>query len=645
MKAIRLALLELRRFRGGGIRLLIPVVLALTPLLYGSLWLWSHWNPYGNLHEVPVAVTNSDRPVTAGGRYINAGEQFVQQLKTTELFDWHFVNPAEARSGLREGSYYFAISIPADFSAKLATATQRTPERATLTITKNDANGYLAGIMADTARAELQNQVDSAAHAAYARAFYSGVDAIREKLQRASDTAEQLIRDTELNEQGLDNLTEGLAGLRDSSRRISGSVQQVTETAAQLDSRLDTLADTARTLPETAGALVEATESAMDGMRSAGTAAEAIAERATGNVDGLNELGRRHPELTRDPVYRQVLGDARALAEAAADADRDAQRALSAARQANSRAVGLRDTLGALRSRISTVTTSAESLRDGSSQLTSGTQTLTSGLDALLGTSETLRTGSGQLTDGARQLAGLIDDSRAGIPPTDPTRAARAAEVLGSPASIDERNLNPAHVYGRGLAPFWFAVALWLFGLLAYPLFKPVNLRALAGRVSAPTIALAGWLPVAVLGVLGALVLLAVADLGLGLDPRHLWATIGLLALAASAFVAITHFLRTWLAAAGGYLSLVLLVVQLTASGGLYPMETTPVPFQALHPLLPMTYLVDGLRITISGGPAEHLVRDAAVLGGFLLAALVLTSLTVRRRRTWTVRRLHPQVE
>lgn len=566
MKAIKLALLELRRFRGGPLRRLVPAALLLVPLLYGSLSLWSDWDPYGSLDELPVAVVNSDRPVTGGGQYINAGEQFVQQLKATGLFDWHFVDAAEARDGLLEGRYYLTISIPAGFSAKLATATRANPEHAVLTITKNDANGYMAGIMAETAQAELQRQANSAAHAAYARAFYGRVDAIREKLQRASDAADQLVRGTELNKQGAGGLTEGLTGAGDGARRISESVQQIADTTAQLDRRLDALTEpTPRPLPD-----------------------------ATTTADG------------------------------------DAQAALNAAQEARTRAMALQEQVGSLSAR-------AEQLADSTEMLNSSIETLISG-------SEVLLTGAEQLTGGARKLAGLIDDSLAGIPPTSPTRVAQAAEVLGSPTVFDVRNLNPAHVYGRGVAPFFFAIALWVSGLFASLLFKPVNLRALAGRTGAATIALAGWLPVAVLGVLGALALLAVAEFGPGLAPQQPGVTVGLLALAAAAFAAVVHFLRTWLGPVGGVLSLVLLVVQLTASGGLYPMETTPAPFQAIHPLLPMTYLVDGLRVTISGGLTEHLVRDLAVLGGFLVVFLALTVLVVWRQRTWTVGRLHSQI-
>lgn len=57
-----------------------------------------------------------------------------------------------------------------------------------------------------------------------------------------------------------------------------------------------------------------------------------------------------------------------------------------------------------------------------------------------------------------------------------------------------------------------------------------------------------------------------------------------------------------------------------------------------------MTYLVGGLRMTISGGLVEHLLRDFATLGGFLVVFLLATTLAVHRQRRWTVGRLHPDV-
>ena len=266
MRAIKLAWLEVLRFRGP-LRRLVPVVLVLVPLLYGALYLWSNWDPYGRLDRVPVAVVNSDHAVDRQGEHIDAGDQFVQQLRATSIFSWHFVDTDEARRGLKDGRYYFTIEVPADFSAKLASAADRNPERAALRITKNDANGYIAGIMADTVKTELQNQINAAAHASYARALYGELDQAREKLQTASEASKQLVEGTDLSKQGTAALTKGLGGVRDGAGEISGGGQAVSEATAQLDEKLSSISDfTADKLPAAVNSLVNASNVAVDSL-------------------------------------------------------------------------------------------------------------------------------------------------------------------------------------------------------------------------------------------------------------------------------------------------------------------------------------------------------------------------------------------
>lgn len=645
MKAVRLALLELRRFRGP-LRRFVPLVLILGPLLYGALYLWSNWDPYGRLNAVPVAVVNSDKPVNTAGQHVNAGEQFVHQLQTSTMFDWHFTSARDARDGLKEGRYYFTIEVPPEFSAKLSTAANKEPQRAAVMITKNDANGYVVGIMADTMKAELQNQINAAAHSAYGRSLYGEMDAVREKLRMASDTSGQLVEGTELSKQGTAGLTTSVDGMRDGAAQVSLGSRQVTDAAAQLDQQLSSATDfTARQLPDAVNTLVNASNTSVDGLSSIKTGTGLVNDRAAESTASLEELARKQPSLGGDPAYRRALDNARKVSEATTSIDGDAQRALSAAQDANGKALGLQQNMGSLQDQVRSVTAPLDNIRSGTAQLSGGSLGLTNGMNTLVTNGKTLQTSARQVNDGAHRLDGLIHEGLAKIPPNSPSEVAHAADVLGSPSEIKTKNLNPAGVYGRGLAPFFFAIALWVFGLFAYLLLKPVNQRALASPVSAGTIAVAGWLPAAGLGVLGGLVLLTVVNFGLGLEPVDAVGTAGLVSLAAATFVAIDHFLRTWLGTVGGLVSLVLLIIQITACGGLYPIETTPAPFQAIHPYVPMTYLVNGLRVTISGGMTEHLLTSIAVLGGFLVTFLVLTTFVVMRQRTWTLSRLHPQVE
>lgn len=643
MKALYLAWVELRRFRGPW-RRFAPVLLVLVPLLCGAVFLWSNWDPYGRMSQVPVAVVNSDKPAERAGQRINAGEQFVRQLKTTDTFQWHFVDARTAREGLLNGRYYFTVQVPADFSKRLASSTRAAPQRPALLMTRNDANGHLAGIMADTMRYELQNQINSAAYSAYARALYGDLDAVRGKLTSAAEVSKQLVQGSQLGRQNVDALGQGLGGMRLGVGEVSSSAQGISGASEQLGQRLAAVGDfSAQRLPATVDALVDAGGAAVGDLNAVAGGTAAARNQAGQTADALAQLAARHPGLAADPVYRYALDNARRLTATTGAINDAAQNARGTAADAHDRALGLRDDLGPLQSQAREISEPVQQLQTSSARLGAAADGLKQGVNGLLANIGVAKTGAGQLNDGARRLADQVGDGLSRMPPRGPSESDKASSELGTPSVVRATTLNPADTYGRGLAPLLFPVALWSFSLIAFLLFKPLNERAVGGRTNPLSIAIGGWLPAAALGVLGGLVLTGVLDVALGLAPVDVVGTVGLVSLGAVAFVAIDHFLRAAFGAVGGLISVGLLVLQVGTAGGLYPMETAPMPLQVLHPLLPMSYLVDGLRITISGGEPAHLVRDALVLGSVLLGFLLLTTLVVVRQRTWTIGRLHPQ--
>lgn len=229
-------------------------------------------------------------------------------------------------------------------------------------------------------------------------------------------------------------------------------------------------------------------------------------------------------------------------------------------------------------------------------QLSTGLATLSTGatkLDAGLGTLESganhLDSGLAQLNSGAGRLHDALADGAARLPILTPTQQSDAAQVLSSPADVRLTVHHPAVKYGRGLAPFFFAIAIWVFEISVFLVMKPISGRALAGRARAARLALSGWVPVAGLATVGSLILFVVAWFALGLNPVHVAASIGVVTLAALCFSAIAHVLRNALGTVGSAVALVLLMVQLAACGGLYPVQTLPAPLRVIHPAIPMS--------------------------------------------------------
>jgi len=130
----------------------------------------------------------------------------------------------------------------------------------------------------------------------------------------------------------------------------------------------------------------------------------------------------------------------------------------------------------------------------------------------------------------------------------------------------------------------------------------------------------------------------------IGLQRARAAGTVGFLFLVTACFAAIVQWCNARFGAAGRILVLALLMLQLTSAGGTYPVQTSPGFFNALHPFLPMTHVVEALRRLITGGGLGPVWQACAVLTAFTLGALALTALSARRRQVWTLDKLHPEL-
>lgn len=639
-----LAARELRRFRTPLQRAALAF-LTVVPLLYGAIYLWTNWDPYGRLDRVPVAVVNEDQPVTVEGRTVNAGQMFVDQLRHTPLLGWRFVDRAEAEQGQRDGRYYLVIEVPRDFSADLASGATGTPQRAAMRIRLDDANGFIIGKMAETVQSELERQIAAAAVSAYVQAAFGDLDTLTDGLAQARDGASRLESGADSAHAGAVALADGITRLHDGSTRLAPGARQVADGVHRLNEVAGPVLDAvAAWLPRTwrLACEITAVASLVTAKTAAGTGT--IAQAARNVTDNLDLIAARHPDVATDPLFQAVRRGATTIStDTAVVADLTGRIATSAATVHEDVNRFQRD-LPEVERGIATAREDLDRLDSGAAQVADGAAALDSGLAEAQGGSTRLADGTGQLADGAGQLATGLTDAAGRVPSVDPAQRARTADTLAGPVDVELTNLHPATLYGRGLAPFFFGIALWVFGIVAFLVLRPVSNRLLVSRVGAVRVAMAAWLPVFAVGLVGALLLFLVVDLGLGLDPVSVPGTLGVIALAVAAFTAIVHLLRLAFGVVGDALALVLLMIQLTSCGGLYPPETLPLPFEAVNPVLPMTHLVDALRVTVSGGEAGHAWRGAAVLGAYFVAALALLVWTVARRRNWTIGRLRPEL-
>ena len=266
-----------------------------------------------------------------------------------------------------------------------------------------------------------------------------------------------------------------------------------------------------------------------------------------------------------------------------------------------------------LTSGASQLQSGAEALASGSSQLATGSGTLTSGLTTLTSGLSTL---SSSLTDASKQLS-LVSVTN------------KNAKLVSNPVSTKETDNDNVKVNGIGMAPYMIAVSLMVVALSTNVIFA----SSLSGR---PVKNRFEWAKQklfinGLISTVGSLVLYGAIQF-LGFEANYEWRTIFLIILGGWTLMALVTALVGWDNRYGSFLSLVMLLLQVGSAGGSYPIELSPKFFQVVHPYMPMTYIVTGLRQTIS--MTGSIGTQVGVLSAFLVTFMVLGLIIYRQPKT-----------
>ncbi|SES20324.1 YhgE/Pip domain-containing protein [Actinokineospora terrae] len=657
MSVFRLARNELRRISSGTLPRLAVLALVLVPLLYGSLYLYANADPYNRLDKIPAALVVTDKGVTrADGSRLDAGRKVADQLAASGKFDWQEVDAPTAEEGVRTGKYTFSITLPNDFSASLASSSDFAPRQGMITVTTNDANNYLVGTIADRVVSAVRESVAASVGTEAAEKFLVGFGTVYERTRQAADGASQLADGASRANTGANQLAAGQRDLADGATKLADGTTTAAAGTKKLSTGLDTLESRTKDLPAQTTQLATGARKVANGNDQAARTAENLSAAAQAAVNHLDELDKGIEQSLRDaglpdadvervlarlrtlrtPVEQantQVHSASGQLRALATGADQVANGAETLAAAAPALSGGISEAAGGARD----LATGTSQLRTGALQLRDGETKAVTGADELAAGTKSLSDGSVQLRDGLTAGLGQIPH------PDDATRDA-TAQTIGDPVSVHTVGENSAGSYGAGLAPFFLGLALWIGAFVLFLLIRPLSARALAAGHSAARTALAGWLTPAALGVAQVVIMFAAVTTLIGIHPARPLATLGFLVLTSLTFVSVVHALNAFLGPVGKFVALVVLILQLISAGGTFPWQTLPDALIPLHRVLPMGYVVDGLRHLLYGGASGGIGTDVGVLLAYLIGGLTVSTLAARRQRVWTPARLKPEL-
>ena len=653
------------------ILLLSMAVISFIPIMYSGFFLGSIWDPYGQVKNLPVAFVNEDKGAQLNGQTVNIGQSVEQKLKSNHDLGWEFVNKQQADDGVNSGHFYAVVTVPADFSAKAASITTAQPQQAVIRYTTTPAKNYIGSLVSNQAAEKVKTSVAEQITQAYAKGVLENVDKLGDGLETAAGGAATLhgglsqlqagaqtytggVRQLAVNQRAMAN---GLARLGDGSRQLQAGlgqlsnglpsesqVAQLTNGMKQLQAGLNqlnasvhnpspTLVSQQNKVQNEAQTLAQTMQTSAADLTAAGGTLQTLRHDAVASGGSttitLPQIGQLSQALSKTQIITTqaaaLLKDLQILTQSLSTQQAQLQTGVSTLKNGVNHlapnAIAALNGYNSVRAANNQLLAGSTSLTNGLAQVQTGSQQLANGARLLDSRSGVLTNGASQLADGADTLSTKLADAYQQLK-IQPTGAA-TQQQMASPVKSETTKQGDVPNYGYALAPYVLSLSLFV-GAIALNIIYPIR-KTFAEQENAFRWWLAKASVTGVAAFVQATILMLIMVYCLGLVPDHPVNFIGAIYLTSFVYMSIVSLLVIVLDNPGRFLAMVLLVLQLGSSEGTFPIQTANNFFQAVNPLVPMTYSIRALRQAISGGLGSSFYSDSMwVLAGFLLAANLL---------------------
>ena len=686
VNTIVLAFRELNNAIKGKARKLVIGTVALIPLLYGSLYLWAFTNPYKTLDTVPVAVVVEDNGAMINGKMRNIGHEIKNRLKSqkdgSEGFQWNFVDSAKANKGLKNGDYFMVATIPSSFSKCIASAQYDTPTKAKLHVKYDQASNMLASQIGKTAFHTMRSEISEAIAQEYWENMFAKVNSASDSLGDAVNGAGALHEGSKSLQTGINKLANGSNQLSQSLRKLQGGLSELQQGANTLSKanarskagaqylaqKTQDLANGAQQLSEGTQRLSAATSEFYEGAQKLAASSNELEEHVkAGNAETKAQITgllmqAQNPAVTKEDVLANLQSLAEGLGENSNLLETNLSALSAGADKLSAGSLQIKGGADALMQGMEKVNVGSNKLvagtnklADGLAQVSNGSEKLNSGVNEAAQGSAKIVNGSNQLNSGAKKLSDntpkLVDGAKKlydGLKNAQKSgkinSIVQKSKMMSAPVSLEEHEYSHVENYGTGFAPYFISIALWVGALMATFVLRVMDRRAILNGMNPLKSALISLTPFVIMGVVQAIILMGVVQGALKLQIDNVGAFYALGIIASIVFMAIMQMIMAVFKIPGRIVAIVLLMLQITSSAGTFPVQMTPSFFRAVHPYLPMTYSILGLRQAMAGRNSGAIASSIGILVIFGIIAIAITSIVARMKRTVTMFDLHPVI-
>ncbi|EET85108.1 YhgE/Pip C-terminal domain protein [Clostridium carboxidivorans P7] len=194
---------------------------------------------------------------------------------------------------------------------------------------------------------------------------------------------------------------------------------------------------------------------------------------------------------------------------------------------------------------------------------------------------------------------------------------------LANPIDLKQNRIYPIPNYGSAMSPFYTTLALWVGAFILLSLLS-VEVKSFEDGVelSAREQFFGRYFTFVTIAIMQALVT-TIGNLVLLKTYVVSPAVYVMLGVYTSiVFTMIIYTLVSVLRNIGKALAMVAMVLQVSASGGTFPIELMPHFFQNINPMLPFTYAIGAMREAVGGILPQALIKNIAVLLIFFLISI-----------------------
>ena len=548
---------------------IVLIAIIILPSLYGLINIYACWDPYENTGHVQFAIANDDMGAQYNNVSVHAGNDLVKMLKNNTDFDWVFVTSDELREGVYNGTYYAGIVVPANFSECIVSITTEDPHSATLEYRVNEKSNPVAAKLTDAAAKQVYNNINAEIVTFINLAAYNKLGELQ------------------------DGLASGASQLAAGGGLLSAGAGQVGAGAGQLASGANQLSDGANQLSDGANQLADGAGQVADGTHQASTTVNQV----TGDISQVTSYVKNH---TSSQFIHEGMDY---IDEQTSNVSGKVNQLDDGAHQVADGAVSLSD--------------GANQLGDGVNQLSQGSLSLAAGAQLLANSAASaLFAASSSLSGAAGGLGDVtgLNESQIG-------------DYFFAPVKLDRHEEFPSSNYGSQVAPFYLVLCMWVGALITCVMLKTgtsVNTRFRPHEMYLGKLAL--FLGLSVLQT--TVTLIGCFILGIDIDNPLLF--IFSCYVVAAVFMTLMYSLISLFGDVGKGIAIVLLVFQISGTGGIYPVEIMNEIFGVLYPYLPMTYGINMVREAQLGLIWANYIPAFLVLLGLGIAVFVISFILKR---------------